>query len=336
MTDLINHMKGYSASVKVWNKTTFNDSIYAFPKKGFAPYNQVQKLRLGQDITPLKTVKQMEKPEEPIKIVKPKPEVKKEEAKKEEAKKDKPEAKKSQKKSKPKTQIVKEKAEKKEKVVKRAIQAIMKEEAPVNQVVETDDAPPTLVIKEVDDLDDLEKTVARMEALEKMAETSGYYKSEDGKKIQSEFLDLQKKLKRYEGHHEHDMLKKKNAELAKRVNGRVTSDRISGIWANRIYHEQEKAKEEADWKGFAARRRQSKKAGKLRGIGTAVFIEPSGGGGMKKDEVAVLFDKDGRATIRTIGSFRAGHPREQAHDEDGAGGSKGMPTCDGAAVRVQR
>ncbi len=61
-----------------------------------------------------------------------------------------------------------------------------------------------------------------------------------------------------------------------------------------------KAKEEADWKGFAARRRQSKKAGKLRGIGTAVFIEPSGGGGMKKDEVAVLFDKDGRATIHNV------------------------------------
>jgi len=245
MTDLINHMKGYSASVKVWNKATFNDSLYAFPKKGFAPYNQVQKLRLGQDITPLKTVKQMEKPEEPIKIVKPKPEAKKEEAKKEEAKKDKPEAKKSQKKSKPKTEVAKEKAQKKEKAVKQAIQAIIKEEAPVNQVVDTDDAPPTLVIKEIDELGDLEKTVARMEALEKMAETSGYYKSEDGKKIQSEFLELQKELKKYNDHHEHEMLKKKNPELAKRVNGRVLSDTISGIWANRIHDEMEKAKEDA-------------------------------------------------------------------------------------------
>jgi len=122
MTDLIDHLKGYSASVGLWNKTTFDNSIYAFPKKGYAPYNQVQKLRLGQDITPLKTVAQMQKPEEPIVIVKPKPEAKKEEAKK------KPEAKKSQKKSKPKTEVVKEKAQKKEKAVKQAIQAIIKEE----------------------------------------------------------------------------------------------------------------------------------------------------------------------------------------------------------------
>ena len=55
------------------------------------------------------------------------------------------------------------------------------------------------------------------------------------------------------------------------------------------------AKEQSDWKGFAARRRQSKKAGKLRGIGCGMFIEPSGGGGVKKDDVAVLFQADGAA-----------------------------------------
>jgi hypothetical protein len=143
MTDLLNHLKDYSSSVKKWNKATFNDSLYAFPKKGFAPYNQVQKLRQGQDITPLKTVAQMQKPEELIKHEKPKPEAKKETKAKPEAKKEakaKPEAKKSEKKSKPKKEIVKEKAEKKEKVVKQAIQAIMKEEAPVNQVVATEEA----------------------------------------------------------------------------------------------------------------------------------------------------------------------------------------------------
>jgi carbon-monoxide dehydrogenase large subunit len=70
-----------------------------------------------------------------------------------------------------------------------------------------------------------------------------------------------------------------------------------------------KVKEEADWKGFAARRRASRKAGKLRGIGSSVFIEPSGGGGMKKDEVAVLFDKDGRAIIHNYAG-----PSGQGHE----------------------
>ena len=70
-----------------------------------------------------------------------------------------------------------------------------------------------------------------------------------------------------------------------------------------------KVKEEADWKGFAARRRQSRKNGKLRGIGSAVFIEPSGGGGMKKDEVAVLFEKDGGLVIHNVAG-----PSGQGHE----------------------
>src|SRR6185312_3340479 len=35
--------------------------------------------------------------------------------------------------------------------------------------------------------------------------------------------------------------------------------------------------QESDWKGFPARRREAKKRGKLRGIGVALFLEPSGG-----------------------------------------------------------
>jgi carbon-monoxide dehydrogenase large subunit len=70
-----------------------------------------------------------------------------------------------------------------------------------------------------------------------------------------------------------------------------------------------KVKEAADWKGFSRRQRASRKAGKLRGIGAAVFIEPSGGGGMKKDEVAVLFEKDGSVTIHGVAG-----PSGQSHE----------------------
>lgn len=68
-------------------------------------------------------------------------------------------------------------------------------------------------------------------------------------------------------------------------------------------------KEKADWKGFAARRRQSRKAGKLRGIGCGLFIEPSGGGGVPKDEVAVLFQRDGTIVIHNVAG-----PSGQGHE----------------------
>jgi carbon-monoxide dehydrogenase large subunit len=45
------------------------------------------------------------------------------------------------------------------------------------------------------------------------------------------------------------------------------------------------ALEEADWDGFAARRRVSKRNRRLRGIGCALFLEPSGGVG--KEEVRI-------------------------------------------------
>jgi aerobic carbon-monoxide dehydrogenase large subunit len=68
------------------------------------------------------------------------------------------------------------------------------------------------------------------------------------------------------------------------------------------------AKAQADWKGFSARRRQSRKAGKLRGIGCGLFIEPSGGGHHKQDEVAVLFERDGTIVLHNVaGSSGQGH-----------------------------
>jgi carbon-monoxide dehydrogenase large subunit len=48
------------------------------------------------------------------------------------------------------------------------------------------------------------------------------------------------------------------------------------------------AAEAADWAGFAARREEAAARGKLRGIGCALFVEPSGGV-TPKDEVAITF-----------------------------------------------
>jgi carbon-monoxide dehydrogenase large subunit len=68
------------------------------------------------------------------------------------------------------------------------------------------------------------------------------------------------------------------------------------------------AKEHSDWKGFKARQRQSRKAGKLRGIGCGLFIEPSGGGHHEQDEVAVLFKRDGSIVLHNVaGSSGQGH-----------------------------
>ena len=55
----------------------------------------------------------------------------------------------------------------------------------------------------------------------------------------------------------------------------------------------------ADWDGFAARRADAAAHGKLRGIGCAVFVEPSGGV-VPKDEVAITFDPDGQVVLHTV------------------------------------
>jgi carbon-monoxide dehydrogenase large subunit len=62
----------------------------------------------------------------------------------------------------------------------------------------------------------------------------------------------------------------------------------------------------ADWKGFERRRRAAKRAGKLRGIGCAVFIEPSGAVG--QEEVAIRFTADGGLDLFTLsGASGQGH-----------------------------
>jgi aerobic carbon-monoxide dehydrogenase large subunit len=51
----------------------------------------------------------------------------------------------------------------------------------------------------------------------------------------------------------------------------------------------------ADWKGFAKRRREAKRRGKLRGIGFALFLEPSGGVG--KEQAEIRIQSDGRLAL---------------------------------------
>src|SRR5262245_12305524 len=55
----------------------------------------------------------------------------------------------------------------------------------------------------------------------------------------------------------------------------------------------EEALEKSDWDSFEQRRRQSASHGKLRGIGCAVFCEPSGAGHAPKEEAVIKFGESG-------------------------------------------
>jgi carbon-monoxide dehydrogenase large subunit len=62
----------------------------------------------------------------------------------------------------------------------------------------------------------------------------------------------------------------------------------------------------SDWKGFNKRRNAAKRRGKLRGIGLALFLEPSGGIG--KEQVEVRVQSDGRlALYSNAGPSGQGH-----------------------------
>lgn len=62
----------------------------------------------------------------------------------------------------------------------------------------------------------------------------------------------------------------------------------------------EDALERADWGGFAARREAATRAGRLRGIGIATYLEAGGGGAAPKDQVAVEFDASGNMTLYAV------------------------------------
>jgi aerobic carbon-monoxide dehydrogenase large subunit len=75
--------------------------------------------------------------------------------------------------------------------------------------------------------------------------------------------------------------------------------------------------EATDIAGFARRREEAKSRGRLRGLGVAMFIEPSGGGG-PKEEVAIKFGSNGDASIYSqVGP--SGQGNETAYPEIVAG-----------------
>ncbi len=65
--------------------------------------------------------------------------------------------------------------------------------------------------------------------------------------------------------------------------------------------------QEADWSGFERRRAQAKTRGRLRGIGCATFIEPSGGAG--QEEIAIRFDGAGAVALYALSG-----PSGQGHE----------------------
>jgi len=71
----------------------------------------------------------------------------------------------------------------------------------------------------------------------------------------------------------------------------------------------DRAEKISNWQDFAARRAAAAQRGKLRGIGSAVFVEPSGGGAAPKDQIAIRFDRDGRANLYNVAG-----PSGQGHE----------------------
>ncbi len=71
----------------------------------------------------------------------------------------------------------------------------------------------------------------------------------------------------------------------------------------------DEAVEQAEWKTFDARRVESKKRGRLRGIGCGVFIEPAGAGGAPKEEAMIKFGGSGDAVLYVLAG-----PSGQGHE----------------------
>ena len=71
----------------------------------------------------------------------------------------------------------------------------------------------------------------------------------------------------------------------------------------------EEALEKSDWDGFEGRRKDSVKKGRLRGIGCAVFCEPSGAGAAPKEEAVIKFGDSGNATLHVLAG-----PTGQGHE----------------------
>ncbi|QEL26189.1 xanthine dehydrogenase family protein [Bosea sp. F3-2] len=73
-----------------------------------------------------------------------------------------------------------------------------------------------------------------------------------------------------------------------------------------------RAMDVADWTGFKTRQKASAKAGKIRGIGMASYIEACGGGGPESS--TVILEKDGTVTV-LIGTQSNGQGHETAYSQ---------------------
>jgi carbon-monoxide dehydrogenase large subunit len=72
----------------------------------------------------------------------------------------------------------------------------------------------------------------------------------------------------------------------------------------------DKALQQADWNGFAARKAESQARGKLRGIGLANYIEVTGF--VPGDSARIRFDSSGRVTV-IVGSVSTGQGHETSY-----------------------
>jgi len=65
----------------------------------------------------------------------------------------------------------------------------------------------------------------------------------------------------------------------------------------------------SEWDSFEKRKQSSLAKGRLRGIGLAMFVEPSGGGPVQTDQAAIKFGESGNATLYTLSG-----PSGQGHE----------------------
>jgi aerobic carbon-monoxide dehydrogenase large subunit len=63
------------------------------------------------------------------------------------------------------------------------------------------------------------------------------------------------------------------------------------------------------WSSFEKRKQSSRDKGRLRGIGLAMFVEPSGGGAIPTEQAAIKFGDSGNATLYTLSG-----PSGQGHE----------------------
>src|SRR3989475_9750338 len=71
----------------------------------------------------------------------------------------------------------------------------------------------------------------------------------------------------------------------------------------------DEAVKQSAWGAFESRRAESKRRGKLRGIGCAVFVEPAGAGGAPKEEAMIKFGESGNALLYALAG-----PSGQGHE----------------------